>query len=280
MTSAVPRAESSSCSTSPDPDRSGAYPLISDPWFYVAAVPAVILAGISKGGLGGGGLAVMAVPLMSLIVAPPQAAAIMLPVLCAMDAMGIWVYRRAWSGQALRIVIPAAVVGIAFGALTFRILNTDIIRLLVAAVALSFSFNWLLNRGQLRPAARSNAVKGGIWGSLAGFTSFIAHAGGPPLNVYLLPLRLEKSVYIGTCVIFFASINLVKIPPYYWLGQLSPENLLTSAALLPLVPVGMGIGIWAQKRVNERVFYGICYVALIVTGLKLLYDGGKSLLGF
>lgn len=240
----------------------------------------MVLAGISKGGLGGGGLAVMAVPLMSLIVAPPQAAAIMLPLLCAMDVMGIWVYRRAWSGQALKIVIPAAVVGITFGALTFRILNADMIRLLVAAVALSFSLNWLLNRGQLRPPTPSNPVKGGFWGSLAGFTSFIAHAGGPPLNVYLIPLRLEKSVYIGTCVIFFATINLVKIPPYYWLGQFTNENLLTSAALLPLVPVGMGIGIWLQKRVNERVFYGICYAALIVTGLKLLYDGSKSLLGF
>ncbi len=239
----------------------------------------MVLAGISKGGLGGGGLAVMAVPLMSLIIAPPQAAAIMLPLLCAMDAMGIWVYRRAWSGQALAILIPAAVVGIVFGAVTFRILNSDMIRLLVAAVALSFSVNWLLNRGRLRPAARSNALKGGFWGSLAGFTSFIAHAGGPPLNVYLLPLRLEKNAYIGTCVVFFAAVNLVKIPPYYWLGQFTPENLWTSAALLPLVPIGMGIGIWAQKRVNERVFYGLCYVALIVTGLKLLYDGGTSLLG-
>lgn len=243
-------------------------------------MPAVVLAGISKGGLGGGGLAVMAVPLMSLIIPPPQAAAIMLPLLCAMDAMGIWVYRRAWSRPALKILIPAAVVGIAMGALLFRIMNAEVIRLLVAAVALSFSLNWLLNRGRLRPAAASNAVKGGFWGALAGFTSFVAHAGGPPLNVYLIPLRLEKTVYISTCVVFFAVVNLVKIPPYYWLGQFTNENLLTAAALLPMVPVGMGIGIWAQKRVNERVFYGICYAALIVTGLKLLYDGSKSLLGF
>ena len=221
----------------------------------------------------------MAVPLMSLIIAPPQAAAIMLPVLCAMDAMGVWVYRRAWSGQALKIVIPAAAVGIGIGTLSFGALNADMIRLLVAAVALSFSLNWLLNRGRLHPPAPSNPLKGGFWGALAGFTSFIAHAGGPPLNVYLLPLRLEKSVYIGTCVIFFATINLAKIPSYYWLGQFTPENLLTAAALLPLVPVGMGIGIWAQKRVNERVFYGICYAALIITGLKLLYDGSTSLLG-
>ena len=242
-------------------------------------MPAVILAGVSKGGLGGGGLAVMAVPLMSLLIPPPQAAAIMLPLLCAMDVMGIWVYRRAWSRSALKILIPAALLGIGIGTLLFRTMNVDVIRLLVAAVALSFSFNWLLSRGQLREPTRSNPVKGGFWGALAGFTSFVAHAGGPPLNVYLIPLRLEKSVYIGTCVIFFATINLAKIPPYYWLGQFTAENLLTAAALLPLVPVGMGIGIWAQKRVNERVFYGLCYAALIITGFKLLYDGGTSLLG-
>ena len=254
--------------------------MIADPWFYAAAVPAVVLAGVSKGGLGGGGLTVMAVPLMSLIVAPPQAAAIMLPVLCAMDAMGLWVYWRAWSRAAMRILVPAAVVGIAVGAALFRYLDADLIRLMVGTIAIVFSLNWWLNRRRAQAAARANVVKGGFWGALAGFTSFVAHAGGPPLNVYLLPLKLEKSVYIGSGIVFFAIVNLVKIPPYAWLGQFTLENLLTSAALLPLVPVGMGIGIWAQKKIDERIFYGICYAALIVTGLKLLYDGGRSLIGF
>ncbi len=241
-------------------------------------MPAVLLAGVSKGGLGGGGLAVMAVPLMSLIVAPPQAAAIMLPLLCGMDALGLWVYRRAWSREAMKLIVPAAAVGIAIGAIFFRYLDVGVIKLIVGTVAVVFSVNWWLNRKEIRPPARPNIVKGGFWSGLAGFTSFVAHAGGPPLNVYLLPLALEKSVYIGTCVVFFAAINLIKLAPYAWLGQFTTENLLTSAALAPLVPVGIGVGVWAQRRINDRVFYGICYAALIVTGVKLLYDGLKPLI--
>lgn len=239
----------------------------------------MLIAGISKGGLGGGGLTILSVPLMSLFVPPPQAAAIMLPVLCAMDAMGLWVYRRSWSPVNMRILVPAATLGIAIGALLFRYLDADAIRLMVGTVALVFSLNWWLNRRRARPPARPSVVKGGFWGSLAGFTSFVAHAGGPPLNVYLLPLRLEKEILIGTSVVFFAIVNVVKIPPYAWLGQFTAENLLTSAALLPFVPVGMGIGIWGQRRVNERIFYGVCYAMLVLAGVKLIYDGLKPLFG-
>jgi uncharacterized membrane protein YfcA len=239
-----------------------------------------LIAGVSKGGLGGGGLTIMAVPRMSLVIPPPQAAAIMLPMLCAMDVMGIWVYRKSWSRANMLILIPAACVGIVVGALLFRYMNANMIRLLIGAVALAFTLNWWLNRKRERPATAPNAAKGGFWGSLAGLTSFVAHAGGPPLNMYLLPLRLEKEVLIGTGVIFFAIVNLVKIPPYYWLGQFTAENLWTSVALLPLVPIGMGLGIWGQRRVNERLFYNLCYATLFLAGLKLLYDGVKPMLGF
>jgi hypothetical protein len=239
----------------------------------------VLIAGVSKGGLGGGGLTILSVPLMSLFVPPPQAAAIMLPVLCAMDAMGIWVYRRTWSGINMRILIPAATIGIVVGALLFRFLNADAIRLMIGVLALVFSLNWWLNRKRPRPPASPSVPKGGFWGALAGFTSFVAHAGGPPLNIYLLPLRLEKEILIGTSVMFFAIVNLVKIPPYYWLGQFTAENLWTAAALLPLVPIGMGIGIWGQRRVNERIFYNVCYAMLVLAGVKLIYDGLKSWFG-
>lgn len=240
---------------------------------------AVLIAGISKGGLGGGGLTILSVPLMSLFVPPPQAAAIILPVLCAMDAMGIWVYRKKWSAINMRILIPAATVGIAVGALLFKYLNADAIRLMIGVLALMFSLNWWLNRKRPRPPARPSISKGGFWGSLAGFTSFVAHAGGPPLNIYLLPLRLEKEILIGTSVMFFAIVNLVKIPPYYWLGQFTAENLWTAAALLPLVPIGMWIGIWGQRRVNETLFYNVCYAMLVLAGIKLVHDGAMLMFG-
>ncbi|MBM3582173.1 MAG: sulfite exporter TauE/SafE family protein, partial [Alphaproteobacteria bacterium] len=129
----------------------------------IAAVVAVLIAGISKGGLGGGGLTILSVPLMSLFVPPPQAAAIILPVLCAMDAMGIWVYRKKWSAINMRILIPAATVGIAVGALLFKYLNADAIRLMIGVLALMFSLNWWLNRKRPRPPARPSISKGGFW---------------------------------------------------------------------------------------------------------------------
>ena len=179
----------------------------------------------------------------------------------------------------MKLIVPAAAVGIALGAIFFRYLDAGVIKLIVGTVAVTFSVNWWLNRKKTRAPAKPNMVKGGFWSGLAGFTSFVAHAGGPPLNVYLLPLAMEKSVYIGTCVVFFASINLIKLAPYAWLGQFTTGNLLTSAVLAPLVPVGIGIGVWAQRRINDRVFYGICYAALVVTGIKLLHDGLKPLIG-
>ena len=199
--------------------------------------------------------------------------------LVAMDLIAFWTYRRSFDRGHLMAVLPASVLGVAAGWATFGLLDAAAVRLLIGVIAIVFPLAYWLKLKPPGPVGPGR-LWGGFWGAVSGFTSFVAHAGGPPLNVYLLPLKLEKSVYIGSGMVFFAIVNLVKIPPYAWLGQFTLENLLTSAALLPLVPVGMGIGIWAQKKIDERIFYGICYAALIVTGLKLLYDGGRSLIGF
>jgi uncharacterized membrane protein YfcA len=252
--------------------------VIADPWFYAAAVPAVVLAGIAKGGFGAG--VAMAVPLMSLTVAPPQAAAIMLPILVAMDVMGVGIYRRTWHKANMRIVLPAALVGIAVGTATFRYTDATFTRLLIGAIALVFTLNWWLKRRAApAPAAPLSALKGGFWGTLSGFTSFVAHAGGPPLNVYLLPQNLEKRLYVGTTVVFFFVVNIVKLFPYAWLGQFDSTNLTTSAVLLPLVPLGIGLGLWLQKRVSDKLFYALCYGLLALTGAKLIWDGVAGLIG-
>ena len=155
---------------------------ISDPWFYVVAVPAVLLSGISKGGFGGG-LGILAVPLMALFVSPVHAAAIMLPILCTMDVFGLWAYRTTWDRRNLAIMVPGAIVGIVIGALTFRYFNDDMIRLLIGGIAVSFTVHHWLKRRPARPAGReAKVVSGAAWSSVAGFTSFVAHAGGPPVN--------------------------------------------------------------------------------------------------
>jgi len=251
--------------------------MIDNPWFYVAAVPAVLIAGISKGGFGGG-LGVMAVPMMALAIAPVQAAAIMLPILCLMDFIGTWAYWRKWDGPNLRILIVAALFGVALGTATFRFVDADSTRLLIGVIAVGFTLNhWLRRNADTRPPTGRSWKKGGFWGAVAGFTSFVAHAGGPPVNVYLLPQKMDRTLYQSTAVIFFTAVNYMKLVPYTWLGQLDVGNLTTSGLLAPVAILGIGLGVWMHTRVSDTLFYRFCYGFLFLTGIKLLYDGISGL---
>jgi hypothetical protein len=250
--------------------------LIEAPLFYLLAVPAVLILGISKGGFGGG-LGSLAVPLMALAVSPLQAAAVLLPILCVMDLQGAWVYRGRWDSANLRILLPAALIGLGLGALTFRYLDAQVIRLIVGALAVGFTVHhWLGGLRTSRAARGVDALRGSCWGAVSGFASFIAHAAGPPLSVYLLPQRMDKTRFLATTVIFVLYMNYLKLLPYAWIGQFSAENLYTSLVLLPLAPLGMCLGIWMHRVVPETLFYRICYLLLFVVGVKLLYDGSAE----
>jgi uncharacterized membrane protein YfcA len=248
--------------------------VIDDPWFYVAATVALLIVGISKGGFGGG-LGVVGVPLMSLTISPLTAAAIMLPILCLMDLFSVRAYRRKWDPVNLRILIPAAMVGIAIATVTFKYVDVTFTKLLVGGIAVSFTLDfWLrvLRRKVQGPPQDPSILRGGFWGALSGFTSFIAHAAGPPLSVYMLPQRLNRTVLVGTTVIFFTVVNYVKVLPYAWLGQFDTGNLLTSLVLAPLAPIGVTLGVWLHHRISDLSFYRVCYLLLLLTGLKLLWD--------
>lgn len=251
--------------------------MITDPFFYLCAIPAVLIFGIAKGGFGGG-IAVISVPLMALAISPVQAAAILLPVLLVMDAVALWSFRGQWHRANLQIMLPGAIVGIALGALFFRYLSEDAVRILIAAVALLFTGNYFIKR-QDTAARQPSVVKGSFWGMIAGFTSFGIHSGGPPANIYLLPQQLEKSLLMGTFAVFFAIVNVVKLVPYAALGQLDHTNLMTSLALIPFAPIGVRLGYWMLHRVDQKTIYNLCYFFLAVAGLKLLQEGVSGLLG-
>ena len=221
--------------------------LITDPWFYAAAIPAVLIFGIAKGGFGGG-LGAAAVPLMALVISPVQAAAILLPILCLMDIVTLWAYRGKWDVDELRLLLPASIVGIAIGAWSFEYLSADAIRLCVGLVAVAFTLHYIV-------------------------TSFIAHSGGPPLNMYLLRRPLDRTRFVATTAVFFAIVNYVKLIPYGFLGQLSTENLATSAALAVFAPLGVYSGVWLHRRVSDRTFFAFVYTILLVLGVKLIFDG-------
>jgi uncharacterized membrane protein YfcA len=246
--------------------------LISDPLFYVVVVPAVLLVGISKGGFGGG-VGLIGTPMLALVTTPTRAAAILLPILCAMDVVGVIAYRKSWDPVNLRILVPGSLVGILLGTATFRFLDENLIRLLIGVLALAFVLRYWLARGPAAAPAAPDRCRGSLWAALSGFTSFVAHAGGPPLSVYLLPQNMDKTLFVGTTVIYFAVVNYVKLIPYSLLGQFSGENLVTSLLLSPLAPLGMWLGIWLHRRIEEKLFYRAVYVMLGVVGLKLLHDG-------
>ena len=246
--------------------------LIQDPFFYAVAIPAVILVGISKGGFPGafGG---MAVPLMSFAISPKTAAGIMLPILCLMDLFGLWAYRGTWDRARMRTMVIGAVIGIALGGLMFGHLNEQAIRFLVGSIAVLFALNhWLGFAARQRPIGPTS-IKGMFWSGLSGFTSTVAHAGGPPLMVYMLPLKMDKTLLVGTTVIFFTVVNYVKLIPYALLNQLNFSNLAMSLVLAPLAPLGIGLGVWLHHRVQEELFYRISYGLLFAMGAKLIYDG-------
>jgi uncharacterized membrane protein YfcA len=252
---------------------------ITDPVFYIIAIPVVLLIGISKGGFAGS-LGLLSVPLLSLMISPIQAAAIVLPILCVMDIFGLLAYRRTADWRNLGYLLPGAVIGILIGYLLFSYLSSDFIKVLLGVICVVFTLNHYARRVPADHVAKAYLIRGSFWGSIAGFTSFVAHAGGPPLQFYMLPQKLDKTLYVGTSVWFFFAINYVKLIPYGLLGQFSVQNIGTSLVLLPLAPLGIWLGVKAHKMVSEVLFYRIAYVLVLLTGGKLLWDGlsGMNLL--
>ena len=257
--------------------------MIDNPWFYLFGALAVLMTGISKGGFAGtfGG---MGVPLMSLAIVPTQAAGIMLPILLAIDAYGIRVFWRAFDRRVLATMIPGAIVGSLVGYFAFGKLDESMLKLLIGTIAVGFPiFNqtrrWLAARAAKTIApSHPNHLKGGFWCGFSGFTSFVAHSGAPPYQVYAMPLQLDKFVYTATASIFFAFANAFKIPFYAVLGQFSTQNLLTALVLCPLVPVGVQAGLWLQRKVkSDAQFYLIGQGLLFLTGCKLLWDASAGL---
>jgi len=251
--------------------------VIDSPLFYAFAIPAVLIMGVSKGGLASG-LGIIATPLVALAVPAPQAAAILLPILLVMDAVGLFAYRGVFDRRHLGQLLAGGITGIALGALTFRYFSDALIRTMVGAMALAFVLIRLRAGLGEAPASAPSRAKGFFWSTLSGFTSTVSHAGGPPLSVYLLPLKLDKAVLVGTTVIFFAVINAVKLVPYAWLGLFDARNLATSLVLAPLAPVGILLGVRLQRRLPQEIFYRVAYALLTIVGAKLLFDGTRALL--
>lgn len=245
-------------------------PLITDPFFYAVAIPAVLLLGVSKSGFGAG-FGSLAVPMMALAVTVPQAAAILMPVLLVMDLLGMAAFRKDVDRALLKFLLPFGLAGIALGTFLFRVLDARVVAGVVGLVTLLF----LAQRLLFPPRADSPPPPkwlGAVLTATSGFTSFIAHAGGPPINAYVIPLKLRPVLFTGTMAFFFFFINLSKWVPYAWLGLLDWRNMATSLALLPFAPIGVWVGVRIAHRINQVLFYRMVYAGMFLTAVKLLWD--------
>jgi uncharacterized membrane protein YfcA len=247
------------------------FPLITDPFFYAVTIPAVLLLGVSKSGFGAG-FGSLAVPLMALAVTVPQAAAILMPVLLLMDLLGMAAFRKDFDIKLLKFLVPFGMLGIVIGALLFRMLNAHTVAAMVGGFTLLFLAQRLLFPP--RPgSAPPPTWLGAVLTTTSGFTSFVAHAGGPPINAYVIPLKLSPLKFTATMAFFFFVVNLSKWIPYGMLGLLDMRNMATSLVLLPLAPIGVWVGVRMARRISQVLFYRFIYVGMFLTGVKLLWDG-------
>jgi uncharacterized membrane protein YfcA len=226
---------------------------------------------MSKGGLPVVGM--LGVPVLSLFISPVTAAGLLLPVYVVSDVFGLYAYRHAFDRRVFAIVAAGATLGVAFGWATASVVPERLVTLLVGAIGAVFALNLILRRGREVPPRPAEVGPGLFWGALTGFTSFVSHAGAPPYQVYVLPLKLSKTVFAGTTTVLFAYVNAIKLIPYWALGQFSPANLKVAAVLMLPAAVAVFAGVRLVRVLPEVLFFKLVTWALLAISVKLIWDG-------
>jgi len=247
--------------------------MFSDPVSLAIVCFAVIVLGLSKGGFSG--IGAMATPMVALIVPPMQAAAIMLPILILQDIVSVWAFRKSWDGWIIAWMMPGALIGIAIGYFFSAQMSVAAITTVLGGITAGFALYrlWLERGARIVAASSSPGWVGSMFGVALGFTSHIAHAGGPPFQIWVLPRKLPHLTYVGTSAIVFALVNWAKVPGYAALGEFTRENLIASAKLAPLAIVSTLAGVWLIRRIDAERFYTLIYLIMVVLGGKLMWDG-------
>lgn len=250
--------------------------LPTDPIFWIFAAIAVTCTGFAKGGFGGIGMA--ATPFLALVIPPLEAAAILLPILLMQDAIAVWAFRREWDVWNLKVLLPGAIAGIGIAWALAAYVPDSWVKLTIGLIAFVFVMNqWFGLAKKAAEATRPSAWSGASWAVVSGFTSTLAHAGSPPIQIHLLPQRLPKMVFIGTVTIYFAAVNAIKVVPFFLLGEFTDKVLLIAAVLMPLAIVTNLIGIWTARRVPEELFYRIAYFLMFLVSLALIWQGAAAI---
>jgi uncharacterized membrane protein YfcA len=248
--------------------------VITDPLFYLLAIPAITILGLGKGGFSGIGM--ISTPMIALVIPPLQAAAIIQPILIVQDAISAWVYRRDYSAWNLKVLMVGGTIGVCAAWFLATYLSDSHVRIMVGTIGVVFVLYSWFGRVPAEPR-KPRAAAGVFWGALTGITSTLAQAGAPPYQVFMLPQKLDKMTLVGTTLIFFAALNWMKVLAYSALGQFTTETLLTSLLLLPLAIATNFFGIWLVRRVPHETFYRIAYVLMFLISAELVRSGVMGL---
>ena len=239
--------------------------------FFFTVVPAIILFGIAKSGLGGS-IALISIPLMTITMPLTNALGIILPILIFSDFIATYKYRKEYDLETLKLMVPFAAIGIFIGSLTFTFFSEELLKFIIGLMGFLFAGHYFFFKKNKEAKSDKNFLKGGVCSTIAGFTSFCVHAGGTPTSLYLLPLRMKKEIYVGTRIIFFTCLNLFKLPLYINLSMTNFETFKQSLILFPVALLGILIGYKLLKIIEEKLFYNILYTLIFITSTKLLYD--------
>lgn len=244
-------------------------------YFWPLAIAASVFVGMGKGGLPV--VAMLAVPALALVMSPVAAAGMLLPVYVVSDMFGLIAYRRNFDRTVLTIIICGMTVGVGIGWALAHVVPEPAVTLVVGLIGTIFALNLILREKPDTPARKPRWKSGLFWGTITGFTSFVSHSGGPPYQVWVLPLKLSKAVFVGTSVIAFSYVNAIKLVPYYFLGQLNLENLRVAALLMAPAAASVWLGVWLVRILPEKLFFQLVTWALLILSLKLIWDGAAGL---
>lgn len=244
--------------------------------FWIVAFIAAFCVGLGKGGVPV--ITATAVPLMSLSISPVLAAGLLLPVYIVADMFGLYAYRRNYNLRVLKIMMVSMPIGVLIGYMTSAYVSDAMVTIVIGLIGASFALTMILRKPVDKPPQPARWDKGLFWGTITGFTSFVSHSGGTPYQVYTLPLRMDKITFAGTVTIAFAYINIIKLIPYYALGQLSLDNLKAAAMLLVPAVLGVFVGVRLVRVMPEKLFFRIIVWALLVLSLRLIWSGTASVL--
>lgn len=246
--------------------------LLSDPAVLAGCIFAVILVGMAKGGFSG--LGALGTPVAALVLPPSVAAAILLPILIVQDVVSVWSFRHYWDKWIIGWMLPGAAIGVGIGWAIAASIDEKPMMAVLGAITLVFGLYrlWVERGGRVAAASTSPGWVGGLFGVATGFTSQVAHAGGPPFQMWVTPRKLPHLTYAGTNAILFAAINWIKVPSYMALGIFTKDVLIAAALLIPLAIITTLVSVRIVRTLRPERFYTIIYVLMILLGVKLIGD--------